>query len=237
MDIGKVMSSLDHLALRIDERFKDSGLASVCRELHSIATQSSETLSYVSKPIWWLRLSVILLLVLVLFIVAGLVSGSGLKMDNKLDMNLSNIVQLFESLVNDLVFIFAAIWFLTRIENRIKRRRILSDLHELRIIAHVIDMHQLTKDTMNLNSLRTRNSPKRDLKNEDLCRYLEYCIEMLSLNSKVAASYANEVDDELVLNSINEIEEMTSGLSNKISQKMMMVGSRSPYDRTDNPET
>jgi hypothetical protein len=32
------------------------------------------------------------------------------------------------------------------IETRVKRRRALRAIHELRSIAHVIDMHQLTKD-------------------------------------------------------------------------------------------
>jgi len=35
--------------------------------------------------------------------------------------------------------------------------------------------------------------------------------------------YANKFDDEIVLNSINEIEELTTGLCNKIWQKIIMV--------------
>ena len=40
----------------------------------------------------------------------------------------------------------AAIWFLLTAETRLKRRRTLLALYRLRSFAHVIDMHQLTKD-------------------------------------------------------------------------------------------
>ena len=45
-----------------------------------------------------------------------------------------------------MVLIGAAIFFLVTLETRVKRRRALAALHELRAIAHIIDMHQLTKD-------------------------------------------------------------------------------------------
>ena len=36
--------------------------------------------------------------------------------------------------------------FLVTLEVRLKRRRALAAIHELRAMAHIIDMHQLTKD-------------------------------------------------------------------------------------------
>ena len=45
-----------------------------------------------------------------------------------------------------MALIGAAIFFLVTIETRIKRSRALKSLHDLRALAHVIDMHQLTKD-------------------------------------------------------------------------------------------
>ena len=48
--------------------------------------------------------------------------------------------------MNIIVLMGAALFFLVTIEDRLKRRRALTALHELRSIVHVIDMHQLTKD-------------------------------------------------------------------------------------------
>ncbi|MDO9001182.1 MAG: hypothetical protein Q7W45_15565 [Bacteroidota bacterium] len=114
----------------------------------------------------------------------------------------------------------ACFYFLYKLEDITKQKHILNALHELRTIAHVIDMHQLTKDPTFILSEKTEHSPKRDLNKNDLSRYLDYCCEMLSLTSKVAANYANNNKDEVVLNTINDIEILTTNLSSKIWQKI-----------------
>ena len=50
-------------------------------------------------------------------------------------------------------------------------------LHELRGVAHVIDMHQLTKDPrgMKFKAIATASSPERTLTPFQLTRYLDYC--------------------------------------------------------------
>ncbi len=48
---------------------------------------------------------------------------------------------------------------------------------------------------------------------------------MLSLTGKVAALYAQHFDDAAVLNSVNEVESLTTGLSRKIWQKLMILES------------
>jgi hypothetical protein len=58
----------------------------------------------------------------------------------------------------------------------------------------------------------------------EIMRYLDYCSEMLSLTGKVAALYAQNFRDGVVLSSvINEIENLTTGLSRKIWQKIMIL--------------
>jgi hypothetical protein len=60
--------------------------------------------------------------------------------------NLGPLMQALEATVNDFVFVGMAIWFLVTVEARHKRRIALRGIHELRTIAHVVDMYQLTKD-------------------------------------------------------------------------------------------
>ena len=57
----------------------------------------------------------------------------------------------------------------------------------------------------------------------ELSRYLDYCAEMLSLTGKVAALYVQDFDDGVAIASVNEVEDLTSGLSTKIWQKLMML--------------
>jgi len=222
LDVTKTIETIDQLRLRIGDRFPDSGLFNVCGELREIATHSNHTIRFVSRPIYWLRIGFGFL------ILAGLVTlvYSFTLIDPEMgEIEFVDLVQAAESSVNDLIFIGAAIYFLFRTETIIKRKRALKDLHELRTIAHVIDMHQLTKDPKSLNANGTQHSPKREMNNYELSRYLDYCSEMLSLTSKVSALYANDYNDEVVLNTINEIEDLTTSLSGKVWQKIMILKS------------
>lgn len=226
LDIDKTIQSIERLKVRIGERFPASGIFNVSCELTKLATESSNNINKLSKPIWWLRVLAFILVLFIFFITTVLLisfKNSGYYNYKFFEINFADFTQALESLINDIIFICLAIYFLFRFEIILKRKKILKNLHEIRTIAHVIDMHQLTKDSKNLNVNRTEHSPERVLNNYELCRYLEYCIEMLSLSSKMATIYANKFDDEIVLNSINEIEELTTGLCNKIWQKIIMV--------------
>jgi hypothetical protein len=57
-----------------------------------------------------------------------------------------------------------------------------------------------------------------------LARYLDYCAEMLALTAKLAALYAGESDDPVIVSAVNDIETLTSDLGRKIWQKIMILG-------------
>lgn len=119
------------------------------------------------------------------------------------------------------------IFFVANREARKKRKKALRGLHSLRAFAHVVDIHQMNKDPAAIaaNLPPTRSSPTRSLTPRELLRYLNYCSEMLSILSKFAALYAQNFPDPVVLEAVNDIEELTSLLSNKIWQKIMVLNS------------
>ena len=86
-------------------------------------------------------------------------------------------------------------------------------------------MHQLTKDPDRILHPRedTADSPRRTLTAFQLTRYLDYCSEMLSIVGKIAALYVQHFDDPVALASVNEVEDLTTGLSQKIWQKVMIL--------------
>jgi len=98
-------------------------------------------------------------------------------------------------------------------------------LHRLRSIAHIVDMHQLTKDPE--HALRrvqaTASSPSRTISRTQLPRYLDYCSELLALTSKLAALHAQHLNDSVILNAVNDIEALTADLSRKIWQKISIL--------------
>ena len=128
-------------------------------------------------------------------------------------------------LKNPVFWVAIAIFFLLTIESRLKRRRALGTIHGLRSLAHVVDMHQLTKDPERLASPApdTASSPERTMTPAELGRYLDYCSELLSVNSKLAALLVEHFNDEVVLGAVNEIETLTTGLSGKIWQKIRLI--------------
>ena len=205
LDAAEIVGTIERLRGRIEDRFPGSGLGRVCGQLLDIARHGGERAAWIARPILPLR---IVTLVLAIVILAGLILlVTRLRPPGTFE--LGQFIQVLEAGINDLVLIGAAIFFLVTMESRIKRRRALRALHELRSIAHIIDMHQLTKDPDSGQPL--------------LSYYLDYCSEMLSLTGKVAALYVQNFEDSVALQAVNEIEDLTTGLSGKIWQKLTIV--------------
>jgi len=222
LDPEQIAATIDRLRQRIERRFPGSGLAMVCGELDRIAEKARERAAWIARPILPLRVAVVLLTAL---IVAGLlVTLASLHAPSE-TFKLVEFIQLLESGINDVVLVGAAIFFLVTLENRIKRHRALAAIHEMRAIAHVIDMHQLTKDPEWVlgRGQETGVLPPRTMSRFELSRYLDYCSEMLSLTGKVAVLYVQDFDDDVALAGVNEVENLTAGLSRKIWQKLMVL--------------
>jgi hypothetical protein len=134
-------------------------------------------------------------------------------------------VPLVESVVNDLVFAAIAVVFLWAFPERLERRTLLGLLHRMRSLAHVIDMHQLSKDPEQLSPTYTptAQSVVHGLDADQLYHYLTYCSEMLSLTAKTSALCGEHSTDGVVLETISYIETLTTELSNKIWQKISLL--------------
>ena len=223
LDISHILTTAETLERRIGERFPASGLRRVAADLLALARDTSARLTALSRPRHAVRIGVGLLILLITSV--ALVTLSQMRWPASFG-DAAGFIQLLESAINDVVFVGIGIAFLVTLEGRIKRGRALRYLHELRSIAHVVDMHQLTKDPDKFLSERqdTASSPTRLLTPPELTRYLDYCSEMLSLTGKVAALYAQTLDDPVVLGAVNEVESLCAALSNKIWQKIVLLG-------------
>ena len=116
------------------------------RDLDAIARRTADTVAWIGRPILPLRVAVGLLLAL-LAAGAWLLAATVLRVEVG-PMRLTEIVlDLAETAVNDLVYAAIAIFFLWSFPERACSGVGCSTcLHQLRSTAHVIDMHQLTKD-------------------------------------------------------------------------------------------
>jgi len=222
LDSEKIVETIGTLCRRIDERFPDSGLGRVCHELLTVAGESQERSAWIARPQRTLRVLTWLLAVLMVSGLAAVLTHAAWPRGG---FDFIGLVQVSEAGLNVTILLGAAVLFLATAEVRIKRGRALKAIHELRALAHVIDMHQLTKDPDHLlaRGKKTPSSPKRTLSAPELIRYLDYCSEMLSLIGKLAALYVQKFHDPVALAAVNEVEELTNGLSRKIWQKIMIL--------------
>jgi hypothetical protein len=221
----EIQKTIERLHLRIRERFPESNLANVCQCLYDISTETHQTVEWISKPNYVLRYGTY-----VLIAAAGLVFVHSLaSWDLRADgINLADFVQMIDSALNSLVLLGAGILFLVTLENRRKRHRVIHAVNHLRCIAHIVDMHQLTKDPDSMADavVATPHSPRSTLNRYELARYLDYCTEMLALVSKTAFLYVQDYHDPVATEAVNDLEDLTNGLASKMWQKIVIIQSQ-----------
>ncbi len=230
LDPDRIVASLELLSRRIFERFPQSGLYQVSCKVVQVGREARGRAEWIARPILVLRLSTGLL---VLVLVAGALWSFATFALPRETPHPVEFVTFLEAGINDVLLIGAGIFFLVSSEARIKRRRSLDALHGLRVLAHVIDMHQLHKDPERVlqRGELTPSTPRIEMSSFELSRYLDYCSELLSLTGKIAALYVQSFPDPVVANAVSEVEQLTTGISRKIWQKLMILHSLDEHGR------
>ncbi|KAA3450157.1 hypothetical protein C7I87_13290 [Mesorhizobium sp. SARCC-RB16n] len=228
LDPKLIVETAERLEGRIADRFPEAGLRGVAAELVSLSRDLAKAAKALEEPIWWLRGLIVAVFIagVLIFVFVGTIlpldriSGTDDAVQS---------VQGIEASINTVILAVLGFLALIRTEERIKRKKVFRQLHGLRSLIHVIDMHQLTKDpaTLSASFKPTAHSPTRRLTTAaDLARYLDYCSEMLSITGKVAALFAQSVNDDVVIDGVNDIENLSSNLSRKIWQKITLIDGR-----------
>src|SRR5262249_12909000 len=140
LDPGKVIETIGALKERISERFPGAGLIEVCAELPAAARENSARARLIDRRNIPLRLSVLMVLAAGMAVLAWIMNL--IYSFPRSAENIYTVLQGIEAAANLVVLMGAGVFFLFLIEKRLKRRRALKALDELRSIVHVIDMHQ-----------------------------------------------------------------------------------------------
>jgi hypothetical protein len=220
LDGTEVARTVTRLEQRIAARFPQSGLRVMAQDLHVLARETMEQAGRLSRPN---RLVQAALATVVLAGAFGagaawrLVSPGGISTDTQ------GLVTMLDAAANLAVLVGAALLSLFTLEARLKRHAAARALHRLRSLIHVIDMRQLTKDPAMIGRTGTSASPVRSLGRFEMERYLDYCSEMLALAAKLAAIYAQTLDDLAVTEAASDIEQLATNLAQKIWQKIMIL--------------
>lgn len=221
LDSKEIIATVRTLCARVEARFPRSGLGNICAELLRVAEETVTRVQWIQRPHLPLRIGAVLLSVGMITIVVDLVLHI-----HQFRMNAyTDFIQALDASIGSIVFIGAAIIFLVSWENRIKISRALKAIHELRAMAHIVDMHQLTKDPENYfgRGIRPASPPRRQMTPFELNRYFDYCNDSLALISKIAALYVQGFRDPVLMDAVDDVEDLTSGLSRKIWQKIIIL--------------
>ena len=231
----EIRKTIERLHARMKDRFPQSNLANICKELHEISKETDQTVQWIAKPNYLLRFGTYGLILIAVLVLVEFFSQLDVRPDG---LNLAEFVQMIASALDTLVLLGAGIVFLVTLENRRKRNRVIHAVNRLRCIAHIVDMHQLTKDPDSIaeHTSSTAHAPQRALSPYELARYLDYCTEMLSLVSKTAFLYVQDYHDPVATEAVNDLEDLTNGLSSKMWQKIMILTAKENGGPLTKPE-
>ena len=198
---------------RIKAKFPDSGLSRVAAELVSMVEEAGIRAEAIHRPNWPLRVGVVLLSLgagagpAAGHLVAGEDRPEG--RDGALHVRRVGAAGLLLLRGGGPLFGVAG--------NPPEAAPRLSALHELRAMAHVVEMHQIAKDPVGLLAGGAAAKPdgrEQTTKTpEELNRYLNYCNELLSIISKIAALYVQDFPDAPTVGAEDQVENLCSGIS------------------------
>lgn len=222
LDAAEIQRTAERLERRIVERFPSASLSKLAARLVTITRDCIGEVERLRRPNIWLRLGVAALLSAGLSVLV--IAIPNFHVSYRLN-GISELLQAIESTLGILFFLSTGVFFFVKLEDRIKRNRILGVVHKLRTVAHIVDMHQLSKEpeAVMVGLSPTASSPVRTLSEVELRRYLDYACELLALLGKVAALYAEGFADPVVLDAVDDLEDLTAGLIGKIWQKIVIM--------------
>ena len=225
VDKGLLLESLERLRSRIRERFPKASLGNIADAAAAVARKAQARAESFGKPNWWLRGAAFAVLAALFGLLAWVSLHLRLEFKEKDIQAAPAFVQFFEAALSSTVILGGASLFLFTLESRYKRTKTLAAIHELRSLAHIVDMHQLTKipDHYLPQTKRTAAAPAPQYTLFEVGRYLDYCSELLAMVGKIAVIYVEKSSDPVVLEAVDQIEDLTNGLSRKIWQKLTIL--------------
>lgn len=222
LDGKRLHQTVSKLTTRVNKLFPRSGISKVSQELVELTSHTVARAQDLAKPNWRIRGSIIAMVVFGLPM--PLLILPYLQFQESVN-NWADFLEATDAGLHMLILLGAGILFLASLENRIRRNRTLAALSELRSISHIIDMHQLSKDPgEHGTNLPLDKEDTRTVRNDnELCNYLHFCADLLAVTGKLAAIYAQNINDRVVLDAVNEIETLASNLQIKLWHKLSML--------------
>jgi hypothetical protein len=222
----EIIETLRELYDRIGLRFPGKNLYNLAEELLAVAKKAERRAEQIRAPHWPLRILVAVLLLGGLALAVQIGSLARWRDDLR---DATVLMQFVQAAIGVSAFLLGASWGLISLERSRKRVLAMRALHELRALAHVVDMHHVDYDPEGL--LRWMQRPGAGTKAAKegidtpfhLNRYLNYCDSLLVIIAKIAALYVQDFQDAPTVSAVDDIEDLCAGLSNRIWHKLRLL--------------
>ncbi|MEK7413715.1 MAG: hypothetical protein AAB263_10425, partial [Planctomycetota bacterium] len=180
LSLARVQETIAQLQLRVEERFPGSGLSALIAEVGAVGREVERESASIMRPIWWvwalIAVTVLILGTVIVLLIAKAPTAAVVP-------TWTELAQGINAISSELVLLVGLLVFLASWQMRIRRGRVVAAVRQLRELAHIVDMLQLTKDPDGMAGVSlpsTAHSPRRELTLAELARYLDYCSELLS---------------------------------------------------------
>lgn len=224
LDPTRLLSTAEKIADETEKTFPASGISNVAKEVVATTRTTFETAADLARPRWGIR---IIAAVATLFLLAWpLLLSLLFDFKDEAFSSLGDFIEATDAGLHLILVVAAGIAFTITWESRLKRKLALESITELRSLAHIIDMHQITKDPgiEHITPLPEGTEDTRTVRSDhQLALYLDFSSDLLAIIGKLAAYYIQHLRDRAVLDAVNEIETLTNGLSQKLWQKVMII--------------
>jgi hypothetical protein len=216
LDPAKIVETAENLARNVGESFSGTALAGLAVELAALAHRTDELARHARKPIYAIRVCSALAALATILGLCYLASHIHARWE------FGTIGELFDATdagFNLLVLLAGAVWFMITLETRIKRKKALECLEELRDFIHVIDVTQLyyTPDIYRSDPSSFQSSVNLDY------TYLLFCTQMLGLISNLAPLYARGAAGDSIMRAVSDVELLANDITVKLLTKVGTV--------------
>jgi len=216
LDPSRIIETAEDLAQRIDQKLPGSTLAGLAAELVRIARDTDQRVQQARKPILAIRFAS------VIAIGCGLLGLWYLVRHIHTRWEFGTVTDLFEATdagFNILVVLAGALWFLITLEARLKSKKVLESIQELREFIHVIDATQLyyTPEIYHHDAESPSNRWRFDH------TYLLACSLMLGVISNLAALYTRGAAGDSIMRAAADVEMFAAALTGKLYAKAEFV--------------
>ena len=181
------------------------------------------------RPVTWLRAFALVatlvagaagvaLAVIVVVFSIHIFSSSG-------DQAATEKLPALQAAVGLIIVLMGAVVSLWAFERRTQRKGLLGTLHDIRALAHRIDLLQLSKPTEHyvVQGPSTDASPSQVMSDFEFSRFLIYCRALLSWLGKIAALHARRIEDPVVLSAVDDVDALTARLQQNIGQRLLLL--------------